>query len=215
MVALLLVSAIAVNAQTVVVQGRVSDENGPVPNATVLEKGTRNSVTAEANGTFTIRVKQGAKLIITAVGFETTEVDASSTYMNISVKIKADELQEVLVTSAFGVKKSQRTTAFSSQVINAEQLTVIRQPNLNNALAGKVAGIQVRSQSQAALGRDAVIRLRGEGGIGRIGFAAHEHKRGAVPTEGAEAIQLTIGVQEFEDAHGSPQACDALVLGEG
>ena len=128
MVALLLVSAIAVNAQTVVVQGRVSDENGPVPNATVQEKGTKNSVTAEANGTFTIRVKQGAKLIITAVGFETTEVDASSTYMNISVKIKADELQEVLVTSAFGVKKSQRTTAFSSQVINAEQLTVIRQP---------------------------------------------------------------------------------------
>lgn len=165
MMALLLVSAIAVNAQTVVVQGRVSDENGPVPNATVLEKGTKNSVTAEANGTFTIRVKQGAKLIITAVGFETTEVDASSTYMNILVKIKAGELQEVLVTSAFGVKKSQRTTAFSSQVINAEQLTVIRQPNLNNALAGKVAGVQFRGQSSVKLNDQGFLRIRGGGSL--------------------------------------------------
>ncbi|MEJ8818481.1 SusC/RagA family TonB-linked outer membrane protein [Lacibacter sp. H407] len=165
MVALLLVSAIAVSAQTVVVQGRVSDENGPVPNATVQEKGTKNSVTAEANGTFTIRVKQGAKLIITAVGFETTEVDASSTYMNISVKTKADELQEVLVTSAFGVKKSQRTTAFSSQVINAEQLTVIRQPNLNNALAGKVAGVQFRGQSSVKLNDQGFLRIRGGGSL--------------------------------------------------
>lgn len=165
MVALLLVSAIAVNAQTVVVQGRVSDENGPVPNATVQEKGTKNTVTAEANGTFTIRVKQGAKLIITAVGFETTEVDASSSYMNIVVKIKADELQEVLVTSAFGVKKSQRTTAFSSQVINAEQLTVIRQPNLNNALAGKVAGVQFRGQSSVKLNDQGFLRIRGGGSL--------------------------------------------------
>jgi TonB-linked SusC/RagA family outer membrane protein len=166
MVALLLFCAYAAFAQTVVVQGRIADDNGPVPNATIQEKGTKNTVTADASGSFTIKVKQGARLVITAVGYETTEVDASNAYMNVSLKTKADELQEVLVTSAFGVKKSQRTTAFSSQVIKAEQLNVIRQPNLNNALAGKVAGVQFRGQATAKLNDQGFLRIRGGGSLG-------------------------------------------------
>lgn len=168
MVALLLFCAYAAFAQTVVVQGRVADENGPVPNATIQEKGTKNTVTADANGSFSIKVKQGARLVITAVGYETTEVDASSN-VRISLKIKADELQEVLVTTAFNVKKSQRTTVFSSQVVKAEQLNVIRQPNLNNALAGKVAGVQFRGQSSAKLNDQGFLRIRGGGSLGDVG----------------------------------------------
>ncbi len=168
MVALLLFCAYAAFAQTVVVQGRISDDNGPVPNATIQEKGTKNTVTADAVGSFTIRVKQGARLVVTAVGYETTEVDASSS-MRISLKIKADELQEVLVTTAFNVKKSQRTTVFSSQVVKAEQLNVIRQPNLNNALAGKVAGVQFRGQSSAKLNDQGFLRIRGGGALGDVG----------------------------------------------
>ena len=38
--------------------------------------------------------------------------------------------------------------------------------NVNNALAGKVSGLQVRSQSAAALGRQTEVRLRGAGGLG-------------------------------------------------
>jgi TonB-dependent SusC/RagA subfamily outer membrane receptor len=55
--------------------------------------------------------------------------------------------------------------AYSAQSVKDEQLNTIRQTNLNNALAGKVAGIQVRSQSTVALGRDASIRIRGAGSL--------------------------------------------------
>jgi TonB-linked SusC/RagA family outer membrane protein len=81
----------------------------------------------------------------------------------------AGELEEVFVTSAFGVKKSQRTTPFSSQVINDEKLNVIRQPNLNNALAGKVAGVQFRGQSSAKLNDQGFLRIRGGGSLGDQG----------------------------------------------
>ena len=162
--ALLLGSTLAIFAQNVVVQGRVSDQSGPVPNATIQEKGTSNTVRGDADGNFSIRVKQGARLVISAVGHESAEVAAASS-VNVSLTTKANELQEVLVTSAFGVKKSQRVTPFSSQVIKAEQLTVIRQPNLNNALAGKVAGVQFRGQSAVKLNDQGFLRIRGGGSL--------------------------------------------------
>src|SRR5690606_24547628 len=52
-----------------------------------------------------------------------------------------------------------------AQVLEAKTINTTRQPNLNNALAGKVAGLQVRSQSAAALGRNNTIRLRGATGL--------------------------------------------------
>ncbi|MCA6493031.1 MAG: SusC/RagA family TonB-linked outer membrane protein [Chitinophagaceae bacterium] len=168
MLALLLFFGATVNAQTVAVQGKVSDVSGPVANATIQEKGTKNIVKADANGVFNIRVKQGATLTISAIGHDNTEVTASSTYMNVDLKARADELQEVMVTTAFNVKKSQRTTPFSSQVIKSDQLNVIRQPNLNNALAGKVAGVQFRGQSAAKLNDQGFLRIRGGGSLNDV-----------------------------------------------
>lgn len=165
MLALLLFFGATVNAQTVAVQGKVSDVSGPVANATIQEKGTKNIVKADAGGVFNIRVKQGATLTISAIGHDNTEVTASSAYMNVDLKVRADELQEVMVTTAFNVKKSQRTTPFSSQVIKSDQLNVIRQPNLNNALAGKVAGVQFRGQSAAKLNDQGFLRIRGGGSL--------------------------------------------------
>lgn len=75
-------------------------------------------------------------------------------------------LQEVVVTSAMGVTRQARSTSSNAQVIRGEQLNVIRSTNLNNALAGKVAGLQIRGQSSIALGRSGNIRLRGESEFG-------------------------------------------------
>lgn len=148
-------------AQTITVQGKVADAAGPLPNATVQEKGTKNAVQTDLNGVFSIKVKSGAILVISSVGHEAVEVAAGSGFMSVELNTKPDELKEVLITTAFGVKKSQRITPFSSQVIKSDQLNVIRQPNLNNALAGKVAGVQFRGQSAAKLNDQGFLRIRG------------------------------------------------------
>ncbi len=165
MLALLLCISTSIYAQTVTVRGRVVDESAPVPNATVQEKGTKNAVVSSEDGSFSIKVKKGARLVISAVGHATQEVEALGTYMSVTLASSADELKEVFVSSAFGVKKSQRTAVFSSQVIKAEQLNVIRQPNLNNSLAGKVAGVQFRGQSAAKLNSEGFLRIRGGGSL--------------------------------------------------
>jgi len=78
---------------------------------------------------------------------------------------KTGNLTEVVVTSAFGIKKAGRTSASNFQNITSEQLNTVRSANINNALAGKVAGAQVRSQSAGKLGSDVTVRLRGENGF--------------------------------------------------
>jgi TonB-dependent SusC/RagA subfamily outer membrane receptor len=142
-----------------------------IPFASITVKGTKNGVTADADGKFTIKnVPSSAVLIISSVGFNDFEVSVGSSD-NVVVSLNptaGGSLTEVVVTSAFGVKKSARVTPYSTQVINSQQLQVIRQPNLNNALAGKVAGVQFRGQSPIKLNSQGFLRIRGGGSLGDV-----------------------------------------------
>ena len=156
-------------AQNRVVSGKVADKDGAaVPFASVKVKGSKTGVSADAYGAYSIRVKDGDVLEITATGFKAIEVPVGTqTYLSsVMEKSLATNMTEVVVTSAMGVKCSARTTSTNAQVVSGEQLNVIRSTNVNNALAGKVSGIQVRSQSAAALGRSGNVRLRGESEFG-------------------------------------------------
>ncbi len=163
---LMLFSALALG-QTRTVTGQVTDENGnPVPFATIVVKGTKQGTSADQSGNFSIKVNSGDVLVFSSQGRADREVTVGSeSVLNTSLQTTNTTLNEVIVSTGYNVRRTQRSTVSNAQVVSNEQLTTIRQPNLNNALAGKVAGVQVRSQSVAALGRDATIRLRGEGGV--------------------------------------------------
>lgn len=162
-------------AQNRVVSGKVADENGnPVPFASIKVKGSKSGVSADANGQYTIRVKDGDILEISGTGFKAKDVNVGTqTYINTSMEKAAGSLTEVVITSAFNTKRTARSTSANAQVVSAEQLNTIRTPNINNALAGKVAGAQVRSQSVGKLGVETAVRLRGENGLGAGGGALY------------------------------------------
>ncbi len=154
-------------AQTRVVSGKVTDKStgNPVPFATVKVKGSKLGLSADATGNFSIKVKDGDVLEISGSGFKMIESPVgTSAFLNILLDANA-ELKEVVVTSAFQIKRTQRSTTSNVQAVSGEQVNTIRQANVNNALAGKVAGLQVRSQSTAALDGGATIRLGGESGL--------------------------------------------------
>ena len=154
-------------AQNRVVSGKVTDKDGnPVPFASVKIKNGKTGVQADAYGAYSIKVKDGDVLLVSATSFKEVEVPVGTqTYLNSTLE-RTGNLTEVVVTSAFGTKRSLRTVSSNAQVVGGEQLNTIRSTNLNNALAGKVSGIQVRSQSAAALGRAGNVRLRGESEFG-------------------------------------------------
>ena len=167
--------AVLVFAQNRNVSGTVTDANGkPIPFASVTVKNTKNGVTADADGKFTIKgVASGTVLVITSVGYGDKEITVG-TSDNVSVSLTpaaGSNLTEVVVTSAFGIKKAQRTTPYSSQVVKSEQLNIIPQTNVVDALAGKIAGVQSRSQSNVKLGADDqdFLRIRGGLSLGDVG----------------------------------------------
>jgi TonB-linked SusC/RagA family outer membrane protein len=152
------------------VTGKVTDGQGnPIPFASVKVKGSQTGVSADINGMFTLKVQKGDVLEISAVGqkVNTITIGDQTSYSVTLQKGEGDNLTEVVVTSAYNTKRTARSVSYNAQTISDEQLNTIRQTDINNAMAGKISGIQVRSQSSVKLGANGYssIRLRGESGV--------------------------------------------------
>ncbi len=163
---MLMLCGILASAQNRVVSGKVIDKEGTsVPFASIKVKGTKIGTQADALGSYNIKIKDGDVLEISAANFKTIDAPVGTQPFLTSVLEKTGNLTEVVVTSAFGIKRAGRTSASNFQNISSEQLNTVRSANINNALAGKVAGAQVRSQSAGKLGSETTVRLRGENGF--------------------------------------------------
>lgn len=166
---LVLMTVSSVLAQTRQLSGKVTDssDGSGIPGVSVTVKGSSRGVATSADGSYKIQVSDGAVLQFSFVGFKSKSVTVGKQQvLNVELESEASELTEVVVTGAYGTKRTARSTTTNAQVVDDKALNTIRQTNLNNALAGKVSGIQVRSQSAAALGRSTEIRLRGVSGFG-------------------------------------------------
>ncbi|MBI1344089.1 MAG: SusC/RagA family TonB-linked outer membrane protein [Terrimonas sp.] len=189
---LMLICALAFS-QEKTVSGKVVDENGsPIPYATVIIKGSKSGISADINGVFTLKAKKGDIIEISAVGRATSSVtvgDLNSFTVSMA-KAGTEELKEVIITSAFNTKRTARSTSYNAQNVSDEQLNTIRQSDLNNAIAGKVAGVQVRSQSAVKLGANgySTVRLRGESGIGNASNVLYVVDGTIIPSSSAGDI---------------------------
>jgi TonB-linked SusC/RagA family outer membrane protein len=167
LISVMLIWANALFAQQKTIKGRVtSTEDGTgLPGVSVMIKGTSKGAITDANGNYTVEAPANGTLNFSYIGFEGQSIEISDrAVVNLALVQSSGILNEVVVT-ALGVKRSEKSLAYSSQSVKEEQLNTIRQTNLNNAIAGKIAGIQVRSQSAVSLGRDASIRIRGAGSL--------------------------------------------------
>lgn len=164
-----LLFALYAGAQSRVVTGTVTtkDDGLPLPGASIRVKGKNTGTQTNAAGRFTISISSADEtLVISSLGYKAVEVSALASPINVTLDLDANQLAEVNITSAFGTTQSSRSSTTNSQVLSGTKINTIRQTNLNNALAGKVSGLQVRSQSVAALGRETELRLRGASGFG-------------------------------------------------
>ena len=105
--ALLFVVSMGVYAQSV--SGTVSSEDGPLPGATVVVKGTNNGTTTDFDGNFTINASDGDVLIVSFIGFETQEVAVSGDQVDV-VLAEGNELDEVVVMG-YGTQLKKEVTS--------------------------------------------------------------------------------------------------------
>lgn len=147
------------------IQGTVTDGNGvPLPGANVVEKGTTNGVTADFDGKFTLAVSdQNAILIVSYIGFAPKEVPLNGqTDLTINLMESTSGLDEVIVIGYGTQRKKDVTGAISS--VSGDDLNVTRESNALNALAGKVAGLDV-GINNAAPGSSPSLLIRGRSSL--------------------------------------------------
>ncbi len=147
-------------AQTTSITGKVVDDKGnALAGASVLEKGTKNGVSADANGSFSIKVKSGATLIISTIGYENQEVVANAT--NLLVKLNTDTraLNEVVVTGV-GVATSKKKLGVSVEAVNVANQVKVPTASIGQQLVGQIAGAQI-SSTNGNPGQRLNILLRG------------------------------------------------------
>ncbi|GAB3042964.1 SusC/RagA family TonB-linked outer membrane protein [Spirosoma pulveris] len=154
--------ALPLLAQDVAISGKVtSSEDGSVlPGVNITVKGTSRGTSTNAEGTFQLNAPANSRLVFSFIGFTTQEI-AIGNRTNISVNLAPDasQLQEVVVT-ALGISRDKKALNYAVQDLKADKLNFARDQNVGNALAGKIAGVQVLGQSGAKFGNPS-IRIRG------------------------------------------------------
>lgn len=160
-IVMLLFLGIAAFAQNRTVKGTVKNEKGePVPFATITETGTKNATNADEGGSFTITIKQNSKLTISATGFSANTITPGSGDVAVVISASQEELTEVVVTTALGVKKQPRELGYSVAKIDNKEITQANPVNVQNGLTGKVSGLNISTVNNGVFA-DTRITLRG------------------------------------------------------
>ena len=150
-------------AQTRTVSGRVTDQSSGegLPGVTVLLKGTSTGISTNADGNFSLSIPEtGGTLVFSSVGMATQERSiGSESQFNVAMQQDNKQLSEVVVT-ALGIEKDVRSLGYATQEIKADQISQKSEPNVLNALQGKVAGVSITGASGLA-GSSTNINIRG------------------------------------------------------
>jgi len=163
LVTMLLFVALAVTqvaAQTRTIKGKVTDtKSNPIPNASVVVKGSATGTTTDANGDFSLNVPSSAKvLVISSLNFTSQEVAlGTKTSISIALVSTTQDLQEVVVVG-YGTKKKSDLTGSVATLKPAE---IESRPfsSVDKALQGKVAGLQsVAASGQPGASQNIIIR---------------------------------------------------------
>ena len=150
-------------AQNIQVRGKVTDEKGEaIIGASATQKGTNNGAPTDANGNFTLNVPGNSTIVISYLGYITKEISVNNqSNLNIQLLEDTQSLDEVVVTG-YGTQKKITLSGAISTISNKE-LTVTKNENVVNMLAGKMPGVRISQRTSQPGEYNTKIDVRGFG----------------------------------------------------
>ncbi|MCF0173361.1 MAG: SusC/RagA family TonB-linked outer membrane protein [Bacteroidales bacterium] len=122
------------------VTGKVVDPNGdPLAGVAVFVKGTTNGTTSAVDGTYSLTVKEDARLVFNCLGFEEAEVlVGTKSVINVTLTEDVKTLESVLVTGYQTISKERATGSFD--IVSKAQ---IEKPsgNIADRIIGAATGL--------------------------------------------------------------------------
>lgn len=154
----------AVNSvqQSKKVTGTVSDAEGPIIGASVVEKGNPgNGTVTDLDGNFTLNVKPGATIVVTYIGYQKQEIVVGN-QSNFNVTMKTDDktLDEVVVVG-YGVQKKKLVTGSTIEV-KGDDIQKMNTTQVLGALQSQTPGVNIQAASGQP-GDGFKISIRGAG----------------------------------------------------
>ena len=142
------------------ITGSVRDENGePLPGATIIEKGTTDGTSTDADGNFRLRVSEGAVLSISFIGYATQEVAVNGrSVIEVSMELELENLQEVVVIGYGTVEREDITGAVAG--FDSKSLDRLPANNLTELMRASVPGLNVGISTNAEGSSDLLVRGR-------------------------------------------------------
>ncbi len=154
----------AVNSvqQSKKVTGNVSDAEGPIIGASIVEKGNAgNGTVTDLDGNFVLNVKPGATIVITYIGYQKQEIVVGN-QSNFNVTMKTDDktLEEVVVVG-YGVQKKKLVTGSTIEV-KGDDIQKMNTTQVLGALQSQTPGVNIQAASGQP-GDGFKISIRGAG----------------------------------------------------
>lgn len=162
---LFLAVGLSAAAQNITVKGTVTDAQtgDPIPGAGVVVSGTATGVVTDFDGTYSITVASDGVLIFSSIGYETMQVPVlGKKNLNVELSPSAEFIDETIVVAYGTAKKSSYSG--SATMVRSEELAQKPVSSVEQALQGKVAGLQVTTASGQP-GAATTFRIRGTGSL--------------------------------------------------
>ncbi len=147
----------------IIVKGRVRDkkDNAVMPGVSIREKGAQNAVSTNGNGEFQIKVKEGASLVISSIGYKTIEVAVNGrTTIDITIEQDANELKDVNIVSTGYQNLNKKLFTGAATSLKGSDVKQDGITDVGRMLEGRVAGVSVQNVS-GTFGAAPKIRVRG------------------------------------------------------
>lgn len=152
--------------QTLKIKGKVTDNKAiPLPGVSILVKGTAIGTETDFDGNYSIEIESTDNnfLVFSYIGYLTQEVAIDNkTIINIILKEDIATLDEIVIVGYGAVRKRDLTGSVST--LKGKEISETPTPRIDDALRGKVSGLQITPTSSAP-GAAATVRIRGSNSI--------------------------------------------------
>nr|WP_315151554.1 TonB-dependent receptor [uncultured Flavobacterium sp.] len=107
------------------VSGVVKDKTGtPLPGVNVLEKGTKNGISTNIDGSYKLSVNEGATLIFSYIGYKTVTKATDAAIIDVDLSEEGEqELKEVQIVGSRNTKRTVVNSAVPIDIISVKDVT--------------------------------------------------------------------------------------------
>ena len=193
------------------IRGKVTDRTGePLPGVSIIIKGTTTGITTDFDGIYDLEISDDAEvLVFSFVGMKSQEIIiGNKTQIDVILEEETVGLEEVIAVG-YGVQnKRDVTTSIAS--VKAEELQDLAVAGFDQALAGKMAGVQVL-QTTGEPGAALTIKVRGTGSI-TAGNDPLYVIDGIPADRGAQAIE-SVNISDIESIEVLKDASASAIYG--